>query len=132
MAPMGIIALVSRVYHQNSFFSLFAWVLSNCASYMCLFQISHNWPSKCFIVPIIIFSIIYNIPKFFELKVGPQSDTIADSLTSNLSALSENISDSFWQKNISLNSSSPDKYSEANVFILQTWIPNHLQGIQLQ
>ena len=30
------------------------------------------------------------------------------------------ISDSSWQKNISLNSSSPDKYSEDNVFILST------------
>ena len=28
----------------------------------------HNWPSYYYILPTVSFSILYNIPKFFELK----------------------------------------------------------------
>ena len=36
-----------------------------------IFQVTHHVKAgKLFIIPIIIGSIIYNIPKFFELKVG--------------------------------------------------------------
>ena len=32
-------------------------------------QISHAWRSSTYIVPIAVFSTLYNIPKFFELRV---------------------------------------------------------------
>ena len=32
-------------------------------------QVSHTWPAHLYIFPILTFSIIYNIPKFFELEV---------------------------------------------------------------
>ena len=33
------------------------------------FKISHNWSPRRYIVPILIFSASYNLPKFFELSV---------------------------------------------------------------
>ena len=51
------------------------------------FQISHNWPSWFYIVPITIFSISYNLPKFCELTVGHSSVSAtvsdAENATSN-------------------------------------------------
>ena len=32
------------------------------------YKLSHEWPTKYYIIPIFCFSFIYNIPKFFELK----------------------------------------------------------------
>ena len=32
-------------------------------------QVSHTWPAHLYILPILTFSIIYNIPKFLELEV---------------------------------------------------------------
>ena len=34
-----------------------------------IFQFSKPWPSVVYILPIISFAVIYNIPKFFELQV---------------------------------------------------------------
>ena len=33
-----------------------------------LFQISHAWSSYVYIIPVSVFSFLYNIPKFFELS----------------------------------------------------------------
>ena len=38
-------------------------------SYFFVFQFSKPWPSLVYILPIISFAVIYNIPKFFELQV---------------------------------------------------------------
>ena len=35
------------------------------------FKLSHNWSPKKYIIPILIFSVAYNIPKFAELEVIP-------------------------------------------------------------
>ena len=35
------------------------------------FKLSHNWSPKKYIIPILIFSVAYNIPKFGELEVIP-------------------------------------------------------------
>lgn len=32
------------------------------------YKLSHEWPAKAYIIPIFLFSFLYNIPKFFELK----------------------------------------------------------------
>jgi len=32
------------------------------------FKITHNWPSSFYICPTVLFSILYNIPRFFELE----------------------------------------------------------------
>ena len=32
------------------------------------YRVTHAWPAKVFIIPITLFSVIYNIPKFFELE----------------------------------------------------------------
>ena len=29
---------------------------------------SHSWPTRCYILPILLFSIFYNVPRFFELE----------------------------------------------------------------
>ena len=33
------------------------------------FKISHNWSPSKYIIPILIFSVAYNLPKFAELEV---------------------------------------------------------------
>eukprot|EP00095_Tigriopus_kingsejongensis_P007527 maker-scaffold103_size370364-snap-gene-2.27 protein:Tk07527 transcript:maker-scaffold103_size370364-snap-gene-2.27-mRNA-1 annotation:"fmrfamide receptor" len=32
------------------------------------FRVSHSWSAKVYIVPIVSFALLYNLPKFFELK----------------------------------------------------------------
>ena len=32
------------------------------------FKISHNWPARNYVLPILLICIAYNIPKFFELQ----------------------------------------------------------------
>merc|ERR1719206_313081 len=43
------------------------------------FKLSHSWSSSIYIIPTVIFSIAYNIPKFMELttelKVFPSTNT---------------------------------------------------------
>ena len=29
---------------------------------------SHSWPTRCYVLPILVFSIFYNVPRFFELE----------------------------------------------------------------
>ena len=36
-------------------------------------QLTHNWPSRNYIIPTVAFAIIYNIPKFFELTTEKRS-----------------------------------------------------------
>ena len=38
-------------------------------------QVAHGWRSKLYIIPIVLFSILYNIPKFFELRVRESNST---------------------------------------------------------
>ena len=74
-------------------------------------QVTHPWPSCVYILPTIILSISYNLPKFWELRVGPESasDSLSDSLVSNSSDFltatpvpsgSGNSYDT-WQQNVS-------------------------------
>ena len=38
-----------------------------------MLQVSRSWRSQFYIVPILLFSILYNTPKFFELEVRAAS-----------------------------------------------------------
>ena len=33
------------------------------------FQFSKSWPSNIYILPIVLFSVVYNLPKFLEFQV---------------------------------------------------------------
>ena len=76
-------------------------------------QISHNWPSKNIILPIILFSITYNIPKFYELKVVTARDTIEHSSNDNQTVSTENYE-------THRDNSSYEEYYQENVSILPT------------
>jgi len=39
------------------------------------YKISHKWRSSLYIVPILILSLLYNIPKFFELRVAERENS---------------------------------------------------------
>ena len=43
-------------------------------------QVSHTWPAHLYIFPILTFSIIYNIPKFFELEVTRDARNVTDDI----------------------------------------------------
>ena len=90
------------------------------------FQISHNWPSWFYIVPIIIFSISYNLPKFCELKVGHSSSPVTVSDADN--ATSHNLSNlqkvaSTFENNSVTNLAAGYSGSDANnfSFLVDTW-----------
>jgi hypothetical protein len=61
---------------------------------------SHSWPTRCYILPILVFSIFYNVPRFFELETtfrDPEDNSTMSSIngsvfvtaTSNVSAEEE-------------------------------------------
>ena len=56
-------------------------LLFNCRDISYIWQISHAWRSSNYIVPITIFSTLYNIPKFFELRVIPSTPSPVLNLT---------------------------------------------------
>ena len=41
------------------------------------FRVSHSWPAKVLVLPIVAFAILYNIPKFFELPAQQKGLTTA-------------------------------------------------------
>ena len=51
-------------------------------------QLSHAWSSWVYILPVAAFSILYNIPKFFELTTEVHTFTRYNNLT-NISNLTE-------------------------------------------
>ena len=54
--------------------SIYSTVIISIERYMIsckpFFVVSHKWSAKRYIIPTIIFSVIYNLPKFCELKTG--------------------------------------------------------------
>ena len=46
------------------------------------YTVSHQWSAKRYIVPIVTFSLMYNLPKFFELQTGINLTTSPDNTTS--------------------------------------------------
>jgi len=56
------------------------------------FKVSHQFQaSKFYILPILVFSIIYNVPKFFELKVGVVENEDIWPKSTNLSSFNNTI-----------------------------------------
>ena len=51
------------------------------------YVISHKWSSKRYIIPVVLFSVIYNLPKFFEIKTGimpmPNDDMSNQTISNN-------------------------------------------------
>ena len=47
------------------------------------FKISHTWSAKRYLIPILILSISYNIPKFFELEVHEETGILKSLLSFN-------------------------------------------------
>ena len=68
--PMAQIAVTGSIYSTVAI-SIERYMIS-CKPF---FVISHNWSSKRYIIPTIVFSIAYNLPKFFELKTGEVQDS---------------------------------------------------------
>lgn len=44
------------------------------------YTISHKWAAKRYIIPIVLFSFLYNLPKFFELTTGMETTNATDAL----------------------------------------------------
>jgi len=61
--PLNHIALTGSVYSKLSI--TIERYLIVCHPF---YVWSHNWKARLYIIPIIIFSIVYNIPKFFEIE----------------------------------------------------------------
>ncbi|XP_023334081.1 probable G-protein coupled receptor frpr-1 isoform X2 [Eurytemora carolleeae] len=53
------------------------------------FKFYHGWSAKLYILPILIFSILFNIPKFFELRVT-KVNIVNTTLAHNASTIDEN------------------------------------------
>ena len=51
------------------------------------FRVSHSWPAKVLVLPIVAFAILYNIPKFFELRTKvPGSGKLQQQLIDQLNS----------------------------------------------
>lgn len=51
--------------------------------YLFICRVSHSWPAKVLVIPIVAFAVLYNIPKFFELRTkvpGEEYDNIVETL----------------------------------------------------
>ena len=59
--------------------------------------VSHEWPIKAYIIPLVSFSILYNLPKFFELDTFVCEDSLKHEEHIKNNALPRhNVSDSFY------------------------------------
>ena len=93
--PLGEIAITGSIY------STIAITIERFLVVCCPFYaVSHRWSPKKYILTIVIFSIIYNLPIFFEIETGIVSckQTYNDSLSSSkeviqysLTQINENV-----------------------------------------
>ena len=61
---------------------------------MTIFQLSQNWSSSCYILPISVLSFCYNIPKFFEHQVVKKiHETNISTVINNVSNIINNSSE---------------------------------------
>jgi len=52
------------------------------------FMFSKSWPSVVYILPIVVFSVLYNLPKFLELQVNSSHQAADFNITNNDTQLS--------------------------------------------
>ena len=60
---------------------------------------SHAWPTRCYVLPILLFSIFYNMPRFFELETkyhdpNDNNSTLATSLHNTSTGEADQSNDS--------------------------------------
>jgi len=67
------------------------------------FKISHNWSSRFYILPILAFSVLYNIPKFLEVEIFEKNVFLASNISLEIEG--ESLSSS----NNSINQSNTDE-----------------------
>ena len=72
--PMAQIAVTGSIYSTVAI-SIERYMISCHPFYV----ISHKWSAKRYVIPTIIFSILYNLPKFFELKTGKVYNAVSNS-----------------------------------------------------
>ena len=66
VTPLSYIALTGSIYSTMAI-SIERYLVV-CHPF---FTLSNKWSSKVYILPILVFSILYNVPRFFGLKVQP-------------------------------------------------------------
>ena len=49
-----------------------------------MFQLSHKWPSYYYILPSVLFSVLYNIPRFLELTTETLTSGDGANITDSL------------------------------------------------
>ena len=57
------------------------------------YTLSNRWSSKRYILPIVAFSVLYNIPRFFELNVQPMAQGIVRTTTGRTPVEREEVPD---------------------------------------
>ena len=62
-----------------------------------LYHRAHSWKAKFFYIPILSFSIVYNTPKFFELKWVQRKSTEIESANASLEVSHTNVSSELSQ-----------------------------------
>ena len=55
-------------------FQLLVYIFINLS--ISIYRVSHSWPAKVLVLPIVAFAFVYNIPKFFELETVVPGQTI--------------------------------------------------------
>ena len=65
----SLILPIAHIFRHNRKLNIITIIIILVPSYLFVFQFSQPWPSLVYILPIISFAVIYNIPKFFELQV---------------------------------------------------------------
>ena len=63
------IRILKSNFSQRSQFSSYEAALITLIHTLCLFQVTHQFSFYLYVLPIVVFSILFNIPKFFELEV---------------------------------------------------------------
>ena len=97
--PLNHIAMTGSIYSKLAITTERYLVV--CHPY---YLMSHRWKDRIYIIPVILFSVIYNLPKFFEIETtiyhsGPTMESELDNITTNVRKefVQEMINNSFHE-----------------------------------
>ena len=62
-------ASISDYYYSKQNCAVLVCMSSSKEGLICLFQVTHQFSFYLYVLPIVLFSILFNTPKFFELEV---------------------------------------------------------------